>query len=96
MNKEIELGANHSTWMMKFYNHFIITDHDAENRLTAEEKNERVNWCTENLNKTMHYDRGNVESWCWLAQVNKWGTCPYRVFYFMYAEDAMAFKLRWL
>ncbi len=95
MARDIELGPNHTHWMMGFYNHYVIGDHDADNRLTDEEKNERIKWCRENLIRIERYD-GRNPSWCCSSQVNKWGTCPHWIFYFMQVEDAMAFKLRWL
>ncbi|KKK78380.1 hypothetical protein LCGC14_2844140 [marine sediment metagenome] len=92
MTNDIELGRNHSRWMMNFYKHFIIADHDAKNRITGQEKQERVRWCYENIHHK--YYRYNP-SWCCSSQVNKEGDGPYWVFYFMEVVDAMAFKLAW-
>jgi len=89
---DIELDANHSHWMMTSYKHFVIADHNAANRITDQEKRERVKWCKENLD--LKYYQSNP-SWCCSSQVNKSGHCPHWVFYFMEAEDAMAFKLVW-
>ena len=89
---DIELGANHSHWMMTFYEHYVIADHDSKNRITDQEKGERVRWCKENFDLKCY---GNNPSWCCSSQVNKAGNCPYWVFYFMKIEDAVAFKLVW-
>ena len=94
MSNNIELGKNHSHWMMDFYKHFVIADREVGNRISDEEKDERVKWCKENLILIEKYD-GRNRSWCCSSQVNKSGQCPHWVFYFMEAEDAMAFKLRW-
>lgn len=93
MTKDIELGANHTHWMMESYKHFVIADYDSENRITNEEKRERYRWCKENLD--LRYYDGRNPSWCCSSQVNKSGHCPHWVFYFMKVEDAAAFKLRW-
>ena len=89
---DIELGANHTHWMMTFYEHYVIADHDSKNRITDQEKGERVRWCRENIDLKYY---GNNPSWCCSNQVNKSGHCPHWVFYFMEIEDAVAFKLVW-
>ena len=94
ISTNIELDANHTHWMMNAYKHFVIADRDMENRITDQEKNERVIWCKENLIRIEKYD-GRNPSWCCTSQVNKGGHSPHWVFYFMEAEDVMAFKLRW-
>ena len=95
MSNNIELGANHTHWMMTFYTYFVIADREVGDRISDEEKEERVKWCQENLIQFGKYNKRSNSSWCCSSIVDKLGLCPHWVFYFMEAEDAMAFKLRW-